>query len=76
MSTLDCLCKNGSKAACEQLEVSGKATRTPKPKKPSSPKPAPEPVLPPPTGAEPVETDEDTKDRCSAITLVVWRRVA
>jgi hypothetical protein len=64
-STLDCMCKNGSKAACEQMEASSKAVRTPKPSKPNSPKPGPEPVLPP-TGSQPGELDEDTKDRCSA----------
>lgn len=63
-STLDCACKNGVEAACEQLG-------TPKvPRVPEKPKPpGPGPVPPLGAGKEPVTneirtTDKDTKDRC------------
>jgi hypothetical protein len=66
-STLDCSCKNGVEAACEQLGTTPKAPRVPRPKEPKPPGPGPVPPLG--TGKEPVTneiraTDKDTKDRC------------
>jgi hypothetical protein len=68
-STLDCACKNGSEAACEQLGTTHKVPRVPRPKEPKPPGPGPVPPLG--TGKEPVksetsESDQDTKDRCAA----------
>jgi hypothetical protein len=67
-STLDCACKNGSAAACEQLGTAPKAPRTPKPKEPKPPEPGAYPPLV--TDTKPVTnevraTDKDTKDRCT-----------
>jgi hypothetical protein len=60
-SSLDCSCKNGSEAACEQL---GTAPKTPKPKAPKPPNPGP--VIPP-QAAESLEEEGDGKpyDRCN-----------
>lgn len=60
-STLDCACKNGSAAACEQL---GTAPKTPKPK-PTKEPPNPGPVVPP-EAVESTDTEEDDEryDRC------------
>jgi hypothetical protein len=59
-STLDCACKNGSAAACEQLGTAPKASGPPDPG----------PVMPPGTGKVPITneiraTDKGTKDRCA-----------
>lgn len=57
---MDCSCKNGSVAACEQLG----APRTPRPKKkPEVPDPGP---VVPPQAAESLEAEEDdgTSGRC------------
>jgi hypothetical protein len=64
-STLDCACKNGSAAACEQLGTTPKVPRTPTPKEPKPPGPGLYPPLG--TGKDTNEiraTDKDTKDRC------------
>jgi hypothetical protein len=60
-SSLDCACKNGSMAACEQLRGTPEGSSAPKP---PEPKPlAPGPVLPPVTqGTAP---EDETKKRCS-----------
>lgn len=68
VSTLDCACKNGSAAACEQLGVAPKAPRAPKPQEPKPPGPGPVPPLG--TGKEPdvseaLAPDKATKDRCT-----------
>lgn len=64
-STLDCMCKNGSEAACEQLGVT---PRVPEPKTPKPPEFGP--VLPPGTGKSPATSEtsapsQDTKELCS-----------
>ncbi len=55
-STLDCACKRGSAAACEQLATVSKPPKTPN---------VPGPVLPP-DALNPGESDEDPRERCSA----------
>jgi hypothetical protein len=65
VSTLDCMCKNGSETACEQL---GTAPKVPKPRSPKPSEPRPVPPLgtgKKPAQDEPPELDEDTKDRCA-----------
>jgi hypothetical protein len=59
-TTLDCACKNGSAAACEQM---GAVFKPPKPNPPT--KPGPGPVVPP-KAAEGLneEEDGDPYDRC------------
>lgn len=64
-STLDCACKNGSEAACEQL---GTTPRGPRPNEPKPPGVGPIPPLgtgKEPAAREPRELDRDTRDRCA-----------
>jgi hypothetical protein len=66
-STLDCMCKNGSEAACAQLGRS-KATRPPRPEQPKPPGPGPVPPLV--KSEEPATnkihaSEKDIKDRCT-----------
>jgi len=57
-STLDCACKRGSAAACEQLGATMPRPQAPRP---------PGPVLPPGTGKAPVtgEPSQEVVDRCT-----------
>lgn len=69
-STLDCACKNGSAAACEQLGTAATAPKTPRPNEPKPPGPGPGAYPPLGTGKDPVTnevraTDNDTKDLCT-----------